>query len=376
MPLTRRAFVAAAVTPVLARASEQSRLFPAEWRRFADPATEWEVFRLTDPQVACHLPAYYARMLNRRGASLLFWSDRTGTPQAFLMNLRTGDFEQLTEAAHLDGSTLTLLPDDRTACYFDGDSLFRLALANRRPREIARISPGWQRCPGFSVSRDGASALFGESRDGASRLRQVFLANRKDSIVTQAPFPLSDPVANPRRAQILYRQGEEAFWLVNSDGAQNRKLRTAPGRLGPVLWSPDGRSLVYLLFPEDKARLHEIREHTPDENLDKLVAATSQFVQLGMNSDGSVFVGASRNLNSPHILILLRLTRRELTVCEHKSTDLAHVTPVFSPDNRQIFFESDKHGKPALYRVRVEKFVEPVEEEEEETPKPKRRASE
>jgi oligogalacturonide lyase len=373
MPLTRRAFLAAtAATPAFAAAS-QPKLFPAEWTRFADPATEWEVIRLTNPQAACHLPAYYNRIMDRRGASLLFWSDRTGTPQAFRMNLRTGEFEQITEARQLEGDSLTLLPDDRSVCFFAGDSLHRVTLNNLRQREIARLSPGWSRCPGSSVSRDGSFTLFGETRNSTWRLRQVSLSGRRNKIVIQVPFAPADPLANPRRGQILYRQNDEALWLVDSNGRQNRKLSTAPGRLGPALWSPDGRTLVYLLFPEDKTRLHEIREHTPDENLDKLIAPTSQFMQLGMNSDGSVFVGASRNLNSPHILILLRLTRRELTVCEHKASDPLHVNPMFSPDNRQILFESDKHGKSAIYRVRVEKFVEPTEEEDE---KPKQRPSE
>jgi oligogalacturonide lyase len=121
--------------------------------------------------------------------------------------------------------------------------------------------------------------------------------------------------------------------------------------------------VLYLRFPEEKTRLYEIREHTPDENADKLIAPTSQFVHFGVNSDASVFAGASKNVNSPHVLILLRVTRRELTVCEHHASDPRQVAPIFSPDNRFIFFESDKDGKMAIYRVRVERFVEPAEDE-------------
>jgi Tol biopolymer transport system component len=31
---------------------------------------------------------------------------------------------------------------------------------------------------------------------------------------------------------------------------------------------------------------------------------------------------------------------------------------VFSPDSQSIVFMSDRHGKPALYEVRVGRFVE------------------
>ena len=52
------------------------------------------------------------------------------------------------------------------------------------------------------------------------------------------------------------------------------------------------------------------------------------------------------------------MTRRELTLCEHHSSDPFTVTPIFSPDSQRVFFQSDRDGKPALYRVQVERFVE------------------
>ncbi len=362
MLLTRRKWVPCCVAGALAVAAEKPRVFAPEWERFTDPATEWEVRRLTNPAYVAHLPSAHERIFNRHGTFLLYWSDRTGSPQAFRMDLRTGESTQLTEAEALDGASLSLMPDDRSFCYFDGPVLRLRNLTSLREREIASISEGWQRAPGLGISRDGTSALFGETRDGRSRLRLVRIATRQAVTLGEFPFVLSEPLPNPRRAQVLYRQGDEALWLVNFDGRQNRKLRTAAGMIGPAQWSPDGRAVLYLRFPEDKSRLNEIREHIPDENADKLIAPTSQFVHFGVNSDASVFVGASRNVNSPHVLILLRVNRRELTLCEHRASDPREVAPLFSPDNRFVFFESDKHGKTAIYRVRVERFVEPADE--------------
>ena len=34
---------------------------------------------------------------------------------------------------------------------------------------------------------------------------------------------------------------------------------------------------------------------------------------------------------------------------------------LFSPDSQRVFFQSDKDGKAALYRVQVERFVEKTE---------------
>ena len=39
----------------------------------------------------------------------------------------------------------------------------------------------------------------------------------------------------------------------------------------------------------------------------------------------------------------------------------AMVSPVFAPNSQSVFFVSDRHGKPAIYGVHVEKFVEETE---------------
>src|SRR5260370_31619269 len=78
---------------------------------------------------------------------------------------------------------------------------------------------------------------------------------------------LSDPMPRPRRAGVLYRRGDDDLWLVNYDGAQNRKLRLAAGGLGAALSAPDGRTVVYLnIPPPDGKELNNNRERTSDTN--------------------------------------------------------------------------------------------------------------
>src|SRR5260370_30927863 len=60
---------------------------------------------------------------------------------------------------------------------------------------------------------------------------------------------LSDPMPRPRRAGVLYRRGDDDLWLVNYDGAQNRKLRLAAGGLGAAPLAPDGPTVPYLGIP-------------------------------------------------------------------------------------------------------------------------------
>ena len=53
-----------------------------EWIRYADPATELTVVRLTNPLFESGLTAPHLRQFTRRGETLLYWSTRDGSRQA------------------------------------------------------------------------------------------------------------------------------------------------------------------------------------------------------------------------------------------------------------------------------------------------------
>jgi oligogalacturonide lyase len=277
------------------------------------------------------------------------------------MDLKSGETRQLTEAEELDGASIALLPDDRSFCYFAARSLHIANLATARVRRLYQVPEGWDRGADMSVSPDGTHAIFSERRGEGWRLRMVTLPQGAAHTVMEAPVQMGDAIARPKRAQILYRQADEALWLVDSDGRQNRRLKLAAGRVGPANWAPDGKTILYLNIPEDRTQLNAIREYAPDTDGDSLVAKTSQFAHFGFNRDTSVFVGASRNAASPVVLILLRVTRRELTLCEHKASHPETVAPVFAPDSQRVYFQSDRDGKPAIYCIHAEKLVEKTE---------------
>jgi oligogalacturonide lyase len=358
---TRRLFLASlAALPAIAQ-EKKGEFYPAAVHRYSDPSTENEVIRLTDPSYSSVLPAVYNRDIARNSGFLLFSCDRGGSSQAFRIDLKTAQMRQLSDVKDLDARSLTLTPDNRSFCYFAGRSLYIASLGTLHERELYQIPEGWERCAGLSVGADGTHATFAEKKGEGSRLRMVSLAQGVARTVIEVPFEIADPVARPLRAQILYGQRDQALWLVNMDGQQNRKLKTAGGRSVDANWTVDGKTLLYLNLPDDPQQLNAIRELAPDSNTDKLVAKTSQFASFGFNHDSSVFVGASGNASSPTVLILLRVTRRELTLCEHKASQASAAAPRFSPDSQRIYFQSDRDGKPAIYSMHVEKLVEKTE---------------
>jgi oligogalacturonide lyase len=293
----------------------------------------------------------------RYGGSLLYASDVAGTLQAYLLDLKTFESHLQTEARRLDAGAMCLTPDDRLLCYRDGEALMVTAPGTLRARQVYEWSGG---AAGGAIHTipDGPAALVVE---GGTRLVAVNLARGGARTVAENAAGIVDPLPRPRRASIAYRTGEGTLGLANLDGTRNVALKTPAGRVGPARWAPDGRTLLYLHFPEAGAKTSHLRELNPDTGEDKLVAVTSQYAQFSPNGDASVFVGASASAAQPHILLMLRSVRRELTLCEHRSSDAAATAPVFSPDSQRIFFQSDRQGKLAVYFMAVERLVEKTE---------------
>ena len=352
--MTRRAFVAMA--PLAAKGAE---VLPSQSKRLRDPATEFDLTRLTDPSYNSWLVAPPARSIPNRSGALLYCCDRSGSTQAYRLDLKTGETRQLTNATNLDRKSVSYLPDERTVCYFDGNAL--MTDNGGRSKRVYEVESGWDRLPAVSLTDDGHYALLAERRDSKTRLRMIPVLRGSVSTVLEIDGPITFIRPRPRRASILYGR-PDSLWLVDYTGENHRKLRTSAGGPSQALWSADGKSFSYLRIPERDTELNEIREHTPDTNEDKKIAPTSQFVTFARNSDASVFAGVSRNKPSPFILLLVRVGRRELTVAEHKARDPRDVTVLFSPNSQRLLWHTDREGKAAIYSLAVEKFVEKTEE--------------
>ena len=355
---SRRALLASCSLLRLPAASPRGAVFPSEISRYRDPSTDFEVARLTDPAHSSYLPDYYCTFISRKRDLLIYASDRAGSLQAFRMDVGSGQNRQLTEAVDLDAATLRLLPDGKHFAYFDGRSLRRASLRDFRSRLLYEIPEGYHRGEGFSISANGKHATLVETAGERSRIRLLDLRRRKAFTVIETEGFLRHPAPRPKRTGILYRGPEGALWTVSYDGDKKLRLRTAPGRIGQAIWSRSGDSVLYLSYPAGRAKPNELRELSADTSQDRLIAKTSRFVHFGSNRNASVFVGASGGGATPHILLLVRAGGRELTLCEHRASDAARVRPMFSPDSRRIYFQSDRDGKSSIYTMIVEAFVE------------------
>jgi oligogalacturonide lyase len=357
---SRRHFLAAIPGICAAATTGKGSLVPSVVFRYPDPTTEFPVFRLTDPERRSVLPPHYARSVSRKGNSLIYGSDATGSMQVCRLDLKSGQTRLLTEAENLDPACLTLVGDERSFCYVDGGRLYTSGLTSLRPRQVYQAPEGFK-ITAMNTADDGLFAALVEQKGVHYRLQSIRMMDGSATMLAEADEEINDPVPRPHRASALYRRAG-GLWLANLDGKQNYRLRLADGQIPSATWSPDGRTVLYLNVPADTHKLRNIREFTPDTNEDKAVSDTTQYACFERNADASVFVGASGSKASPHVLLLVRAVRREFTLCEHRASHPAAVSPIFSPNSQSIFFGSDQHGKPAIYRMAVEKLVESTDE--------------
>jgi oligogalacturonide lyase len=358
MRFPRRAFLASLAYPAWAQSKAAPPAPGSEWGRYADPSTEFEVLRLTSPDYDSRLPVQPARAIDKRSRTLLYATNRTGSWQPWTIDLTNGRPKPLSAVDNLDPASLTLSSDDRQAFYATGSTLSAAPLANPGGRELAQLREGFHLSGPLAPSDDGTSLFFTETNGDTYELRRLRLPKGvPETVVEHAPGIL-DATPNPKRATIFWRTPAGELWLAAFDGSGKRQVETAPGRVLQAHWSPDGQSILYLFESADSTQLNAIREQGLDSRADSLIAKTSQFSAFQRNTNATVFLGASRGKASPNILILLRATRREFTLCEHKATNPAGLPLAFSPNSQRIVFQSDRHGRPALYLMNVEKLIE------------------
>ena len=244
-----------------AETTAKGRVFPSVAVRYADPATEFTVVRLTDPQFTSSLPAAGNRGVTAR--QLLYASDMSGSWQAFRMDLKSKESRQLTDAEHLDPASIGLLEKRKRLLAFrwpqaDRDDVLRSEIPRALPdsrglRKITRRQ--LQR-------RRPVCGIWVEKGASSYRLQLLHIQHGTAQTLIESPEELSDPLLRPHNTSLVYRSRGE-LWSIRFDGQQNRRLPLAEGETLQAQWAADGHALEYLNRPADPRKLATLREWTP-----------------------------------------------------------------------------------------------------------------
>lgn len=351
---TRRAVLGTLSVPALLAAKGQET--PGEAKKFLDAATEFEILRVTALEHNSWLPLASNRSFTRKGEALVFASDASGSPQLYRHDFKPNRIRQLTEAAALNTNTFTLTAGDRGLLFLDGRKLMQTAVA--RDRVVHEMPEDWAQSPRIALSDDGLTVVLSSSNGSRTR---IVVTGRTPLIVDERDGDIGTLHLRPRQAAVSFLSAGGLCYLPFA----TRKpvvLKTSPGEVLSSHWTADGRSLLYLLKPAAAGKLSEIREIFPETNQDSFVARTSQYIHFQRNGDASVFLGASGSAASPHLLVLLRSVKRELTICEHRCSDARLSRAVLSPNSSRMAFQTDRHGKLVIYSMAVDRLIEETED--------------
>jgi oligogalacturonide lyase len=321
-----------------------------EFVAMVDPVTENLVIRLTNPTYTSINPPPQNHHVSSKSRFLLYGSDRGGALCPYHLDLKTAAARQLADTKAFRPDTLAMDREERNAFFVDGEALQQVSLGNLKARTLA------EDVSDFHMNGSGGTmvVLRGGKLERLSGDRGTVLA---DNVSTRG-------IVSPAGNNVCFaRDGGTpgtTLWRVAAEGGS--PVLMAQGAVSCPFWNLDSESLLFLRQMQgDRGTMTLLREVSLDGRDEGTVAPTSQFISFAPNADGTVFIGASRSKAQPNVVLMLRSVRREMTLCEHHSSQPDMVRPVFSPNSRRVYFASDRHGKPALYVVNVELLVEPTE---------------
>ena len=177
--------------------------------------------------------------------------------------------------------------------------------------------------------------------------------------------------------------------MVQSDGSNYRCCREQPNDLilTHEFWLPDGSKLAFVYRETTGDKVENIRMIDPETLEETILMPCSPFAHFICDKQNKYMVGDSQGSDVPiHLLnqeeqekdraagiikndfIYLSdvAKRKEEKLCYHGTSWLAkhggpqdaHPHPCFTQDNRYVIFVSDREGKPCIYRVDLEKYLE------------------
>ncbi len=154
--------------------------------------------------------------------------------------------------------------------------------------------------------------------------------------------------AGSAATRVLFSGGDKEIWVIDSDGANARKLTSVSLAMSPG-WAPDGSKLVFCGFTPSGSQIAVYSFITGDLHW---LSGTARGLNITptYSPDGSTIAYASGTDHGTDIMTMQpgdESPSRRITV--GKGTD--NTSPSFSPDGRQIAFMSGRAGHPEVYTM-------------------------
>ncbi|MFC1493148.1 hypothetical protein ACFL6O_04245 [candidate division KSB1 bacterium] len=211
------------------------------------------------------------------GKFIVFFSNRTGQNEIFIMSSDGGTARQLTFQGGYhpcwspDGSTIAF-----TSSMGGGaDDIWTVPAAGGEP---IRITTDPNRDENLDWSYDGNRIIFDSNRTGSWNLYSVSALGGDVRQITDHSSNDNLPSCSPDGSTIAFisqRSGSYELWTVPAQGGTARRMTNGAGFVGYSDWSPDGNQIVFMsgqsgnpdiwIIPKDGGTPVQLTTHTaPD----------------------------------------------------------------------------------------------------------------
>ena len=373
------------------------KTYQSEKYEYVDKQTGAKVTRLTGTYSNSNHLYFTNNSFFNEGKSIVFASERDGTPNLYSLELESGIIKQLTDLPKkpypgANGLHLTFVHyESGIAAFWDGSILYSLNANTGEMKEIYRLPNGFIKHI-VSIGADGKYAYTSKIEDVSARRKDNTLQGTFDChpyseilkialdgsgyevIYSENNF-IAHVNASPKDPNKLtfchegfWEMVDHRLWALDIEKGEARKLHECvKGEcIGHEYWFADGNRIGY-------HGLDQCERHGPT---DEELAGISK---LGaVNFDGSNDRSYDFPFNMGHIFSLdenlivgdgdrrgkyLRLWKlgecgyeQPRALCLHRSSfknQLTHVHPRITPDGKGVLYTSDESGYNQIYLVEI-----------------------
>ena len=373
------------------------KTYESEKFTYVDKATGATVTRLTGAYSNSNHLYFTNNCFYDEGRSIVFSSDRDGTPNLYSLNLESGAIEQLTDLpkkTYPGSNSLQLTfvhSESAVAVFWDLKDLFALDLKTKELRKIYTLPEGFIKHI-VSIGADGKYAYTSKIEDVSARRKENTLQGTFDchpyseilkiaidgsgaeAVYSENNF-IAHVNASPTDKDKLtfchegfWEQVDHRLWALDLKSGEVKKLHVCREgeAIGHEYWFADGKRIGY----------HGLTDCNRVGPTDEELLGTPR---LGaVNFDGTNDVSYDFPFNMGHIFSLneslivgdgdrrgkyLRLWRlgedgyeQPRALCLHRCSfknQLCHVHPRITPDGKAVLYTSDESGYNQIYLVKI-----------------------
>ena len=188
------------------------------------------------------------------GSRILFQSNRGGQPDLWVLSSGESDVQRVTDDA-LGENEASWSPDGRSIVMTGGTGFFHAHVVPLDGSPAVPRTSGDFNVLDLNVSADGELIAYSGTKNGDADVWVVPAGEGEPRLVSAAPGFDGGVHISPDGNEIAFvsdRGGTADIWVVPTAGGEARRLTAWPSNENSPRWTPDGRSIHFLSTHESR----------------------------------------------------------------------------------------------------------------------------